>query len=166
LSPMPINKNLSIIVAMGDNKEVGYKDDLPWGKMPIEDKEHFYKAITGSDIVVGRRTFNSIPSSVLNRSRNILVLTRDKSVLLKAGVIKPIHTITNVNYVAKSARPLLIIGGGEIYNLLYEYVSELYVTFIKGAYKADTFFSSYMREDWLISSTKYKNIFHHNRLPL
>ena len=64
---------LSIIVAMSGNKAIGYHNTLPW-HIP-EDLAHFKALTTGHSIIMGRRTFQSLPNGALPNRHNIVIST-------------------------------------------------------------------------------------------
>ena len=63
--------SLSIIVAMASNQAIGYRNALPW-HLPA-DLAHFKALTIGHCIIMGRRTFQSLPNGALPNRRNIVI---------------------------------------------------------------------------------------------
>lgn len=131
--------NLSIIAAIGKNNELGKNNDLIW-KFPIDMK--FFRETTNSHtIVMGRKTFESLPKMLPNRKH--VVLTRGE------------NEFPNEVEVYKSVRDFLLeykdkpeeifdIGGASIYSELLEFADNLYLTEIEATCEdADVYFPSF-----------------------
>ena len=67
-------KNWAIIVAIGENNEIGKDNDLLW--RISADMKRFKAITTGNTIVMGRKTFNSLPKGALPNRRNIVLSER------------------------------------------------------------------------------------------
>jgi len=125
--------NLTIIVAMDQQRGIGIKNTLPW-KLP-EDLAHFKRVTTGQTIIMGRKTFDSIGRPLPNR-RNIVV-TRNAAWK---------HEGTETAAFLAGAIALLpdsqgyVIGGADIYRQTMSLADTLLVTEIGGTYDCDAFF--------------------------
>lgn len=120
--------NIALIWAQARGGVIGDGGSIPW-HLP-EDLEHFKKATLGGTVVMGRRTWDSLPERFkpLPRRRNV-VLTRDES-WAEAGA-EVVHNIGEVLQVAAAcepAHPLWVIGGGELYSQLMGFAQRLEVT--------------------------------------
>ena len=133
---------ISIIAAIGKNRELGKNNDLIWHFK--EDMKFFRETTTGNTVVMGRKTFESLPHALPNR-RNI-VITQNKNYVADgaetAGSINEAFEMTKNDNV-------FIIGGGKIYGEFLKYADKLYLTEIDDECKnADTFFPCFNKEDY------------------
>ena len=68
-----MKSELHIIVAIADNGAIGLKGDMPWGRQLPADLRHFKETTMGYPIVMGRKTFESLPKGALPGRQNIVV---------------------------------------------------------------------------------------------
>ena len=131
---------LNIIAAIGKNNELGKDNKLIWS---ISDDLKFFKEKTwGHDIIMGRKTFESLPHPL--KGRKHIVLTRSKEII-GAIVYNDIEKIIK-EYQEKEA---FIIGGGTIYKQFLDYAQNMYLTLIDSEYQeADTYFPNFNEEDF------------------
>jgi dihydrofolate reductase len=125
---------LSLIVAMDDNRLIGSNNDLPW-QMPA-DLAYFKRTTMGKPIIMGRKTFASIGRPLPGR-RNV-VITRD------SGFSAPGCEIANGIEAALSlcsdAEEVMLIGGASLYQQTIDQATRLYVTRIHHSFEGDTWF--------------------------
>ena len=135
-------QNLSIIVAVAQNMAIGRDNDLLWH---ISDDLRRFKAITGGHtVIMGRRTFDSLPKKPLPKRRNI-VLTRDEAFhydvpATATGTLEVAHSIPALFKMIEGEEETFLIGGGTLYRDLLPFVSSMYVTWVYKDFEADTFF--------------------------
>ena len=112
--------NLSIIAAVGKNDELGKNGDLIWR---FKDDMKFFKDMTwGHKIVMGRKTFESLPK--LLEGRKHLVLTRKRTPFPKE--VDVYHTITDFKIACQNSdEEIFDIGGASIYEELLVYANKL-----------------------------------------
>ncbi|MGG7098464.1 dihydrofolate reductase [Clostridium sardiniense] len=142
---------LSIIVATAQNNAIGKDNSLLWHIS--EDLKRFKEITSGHKILMGRKTFESLPGILPNRPH--IVLTRDmKFSVDDSDKVTVIHNLDEVisNY-KNSDEEIFIIGGGEIYNLLMPYADKLYLTKVKKDFDADTFFPQIDMNKWEVIHT-------------
>ena len=137
--------HISIIAAIGRKRELGKGNDLLW-KIP-DDLKHFRELTKGHSIIMGRKTWESLPIHPLPYRTNIVV-TRDPQYIgetyLTASSIE--DAITKAKDVP-GAEEIFIIGGAQIYAAALPLVDRLYLTLIDAeASDADTFFPEYEKE--------------------
>lgn len=136
-----------LVAAVGKNRELGNGNRLPWGKPIPADMKHFRELTLGKTVVMGRKTWDSIPplfKPLPGREENI-VLTRDKSFIARGATIA--HTIDVLIELAK-ARDLYVIGGAEIYAAFESYASEMIITVVDGNFPATVYFPKYDKHAW------------------
>ncbi|QOV08275.1 dihydrofolate reductase [Bacillus phage Kirov] len=125
---------------IGDN-ENGLLFDLP------RDRKHFMSATSGKVVVMGRRTWDSLPDDKrpLPKRKNY-VLTRDLD--WSADGAKVLHSVNEVLELAKS-RDVFIIGGGEIYSQFMPHADRLIMTHVHTVnYDARVFFPEIDVRQW------------------
>lgn len=138
--------NLGLIVAMGQNDEIGYQNDLIWR---IKEDLTFFKNTTmDSYIIMGRKTYDSMPKNL--KGRRYIVLSRDNNFVLDSPKIVHHNVDETLSFVSQAKdSKFLVVGGGAIYNLFLPYVSFMHITQIEDTFeKADTYFSSFDKEEW------------------
>ena len=147
---------ITLIAAIGKNRELGYKNDLIW-KIP-EDLNFFRDNTINKYIVMGINTFNSLPRLLPNRKH--IVLTR-RNIELDPSVIV-VHSIDELlEYINNIDEEIMIIGGSLIYNQMIEYADKMLLTEIDDSRLADVYFPLFKIEDWdrlILSSYEYNNI--------
>ncbi len=137
--------NLSIIAAIDKNQAIGYQNNLLC-YLPA-DLKHFKQLTMGHSIVMGRKTFESLPKGALPNRKNI-VLSRNKSFNCEnCTTIRSIDELYNLQH---DKEEIFIIGGAQIYELFIDKVHKLYLTHIHHEFKADTFFPEFKLKDWEI----------------
>lgn len=134
--------NLSIIVACAQNMAIGKDNDLLWH---ISDDLKRFKALTsGHTVIMGRRTFESLPKKPLPKRRNI-VLTHDPEFhydipLGSSGTLQVAHSIAEVMKMVEDEEETFIIGGATIYKAFLPWVKNLYLTWVYRDFEADVYF--------------------------
>jgi len=110
---------LTMIFACDMNNAIGKNGDLPWRQST--DLQHFKQITLGGTIVMGRKTWESLPGKLPDREH--LVMTRSNR--------DDVETITYEGVLELSKkREIFIIGGGEIYNLFLPHTEKIHRTII------------------------------------
>ena len=135
--------NTNIIAAIGKNNELGKNNDLIWKFK--EDMKFFKETTIGHPVVMGRRTFESLPN-ILPGRENIVISTgninNDKIKLYKS--IKEFL----LNY-KDYDNDIFIIGGATIYKAFIDIATSLYLTEIDAIEKeADVYFPMFNKEEF------------------
>lgn len=134
--------SISMIAAIGRNNELGKGNDLIWHFK--EDMRFFKDVTTGNTVVMGRKTFESLPHSLPNR-RNI-VITTDRSYIAEGAEV-----VDSVDAALKTASDddVFVIGGGKIYAQFLALADKLYITEIDAVCPdAEVFFPHFNRDDY------------------
>ena len=129
--------NLSIIVAQAENRAIGLKGDMPWH---LSGDLKRFKALTmGHPVVMGRRTWESLPKRPLVGRRNIVFSQSTDFSPEGAEVVRSVNDLFDL--LNDYNDEVFIIGGGRIYNMLMPFTQRLYITWVyKDFPEADTFF--------------------------
>ncbi len=104
-----------------------------------EDMKYFKSMTLGKVVIMGRKTFDSLPKKPLTNRVNV-VLTRDKNFEYEGVIV--VHSVDEALKEAKlhMEDDVFIIGGEEIYKLFLPYCLSVYVTKFQQEFEADTFF--------------------------
>ena len=128
-------KNLSLIAAIGKNRELGKDNDLIWHLK--EDMKFFRKMTNNKTIIMGRKCFESLPGLLPNREH--IILTNNKDYKVDNAIV--MNNVDDVlNYVKNTDEECFIIGGAKIYELFLPYCDNLYLTEIDDEKDADIYF--------------------------
>lgn len=139
---------IAMIVAMGRNRGIGQDGDLPW-RLP-GDLRFFKQTTMGKPVVMGRKTWESLPFPLPGRTN--IVVTRDRGYRAeKAEVVNDIDMALNLATAAAIAAgkdEVMVIGGAEIYRLLLDRADRVYLTEVDAEPEADAFFPELDPADW------------------
>tara|TARA_B100002019_G_C21151028_1_gene538272 strand:- start:413 stop:886 length:474 start_codon:yes stop_codon:yes gene_type:complete len=125
---------IKMIVAHDLNNLIGNQNKLPW-HLP-EDLQHFKNETLNKNIVMGRKTFESIGRPL--PKRNNIILTRDKNYCPENTTV-----FNSVSEILKSYDNFIVIGGVEIYKQFLPHTNELIVTEIQNTFDGDAYFPEY-----------------------
>lgn len=138
---------LSIIVAKASNDVIGGDNKLLWHIS--EDLKRFKEITSGHTIIMGRKTFESLPKVLPNRHH--IVITRDKNYKVDSPEVEVVNDINSIiNRFQDSTEEAFIIGGGEIYKSLLPKSDKLYLTRVYKDFNGDTKFPEINPEDWFV----------------
>jgi len=130
------SNELTIIVAAGENNAIGKDNDLIWHLS--NDLKRFKKLTNGHHIIMGRKTFESFPKPLPNRTH--IVITRQEDYKAPEGVII-VNSLADAIDAARTDKQPFVIGGGEIYRQAMPLVDKLEITRVHASFDdADTFF--------------------------
>ena len=133
----------TIIAAIGKNRELGKDNSLIW-HLPNDLK--FFKEVTNNHaIIMGRKTFESLPRMLPNRKH--IVLTSSENFPSEVEIYKELKQI--LESYRDSQEEIFIIGGASIYSQFLEHSDKMYLTEIDAEDKdADVFFPEFNREEY------------------
>lgn len=140
---------LTIIAAAAENNALGKDNDLVW-HLP-DDFKRFKQLTTGHHIIMGRKTFESFPKPLPNRTH--VVITRNKKYKKEGAVV--VNSLKNALILAKDDPQPFIIGGGEIYKLALPYTDKIELTRVHGHFEADAFFPEIDENDWKLINEEF-----------
>lgn len=142
-------KKISLIAAVATNNAIGKNNELLWHLS--SDFKHF--KITTSDhfILMGRKTFESFPKPLPNRTHLIITRQKEYPVPENCFIFQTIEEAIAFAQ-SKNQETLYVIGGAEIYKQTLSIADELIITHVKAAFDgADAFFPE-IPEEWNILS--------------
>lgn len=140
---------LTIIAAAGENNELGKDNDLVW-RLP-DDFKRFKKLTTGHYIIMGRKTFESFPEPLPNRTH--VVITRQEN-YKKEGIVV-VHSLERAVELTEDDPQPFVIGGGEIYQMAMKMADRIELTRVHGTFEADTFFPEIDEKEWKLISEEF-----------
>jgi len=135
---------ISIIAAVADNLAIGKSNNLPW-HLPA-DLKHFRQLTTGHAVVMGKRTFESLPKGPLPNRKNI-VLTSVMSEGVNEGYYEA-DSLEDALYLCENEDIVFIMGGATVYKQCIDKVDSMYITWVHNDFSADTYFPKVNFEEW------------------
>jgi dihydrofolate reductase len=137
-------KNITMIAAVGKNLELGKNNDLIWHLK--EDMKFFKEQTMGKPIIMGRKTFESLPKLLPGRKH--IILTKQNLDLPEEVLI--FHDKEDLlKYIKDYQEEVMIIGGASIYKEFLKDSNKLILTEIDAEDEtAEAYFPSFNKEDW------------------
>ena len=129
------SSNLTLIVAVSENDVIGKDNDLIWHLK--NDLKRFKALTSGHCIIMGRKTFESFPKPLPNRTH--IVITRQKNYTAQEGIVVVNSLEAAIKKAEQDTNPF-IIGGGEIYKQALNVVDIIEFTRVHHSFEGDTFF--------------------------
>ncbi len=136
---------LTIIAAMSENRVIGRHGNLPW-RLP-DDFKRFKRLTRGHHVIMGRKTFESLPGGALTDRVN-LVITRQAGYAADGAIVMP-SLEAALARAAGDDQPF-ILGGGEIYIQSLPLVERLELTIVHLSVEGDTYFPDINFDEWLL----------------
>lgn len=141
---------ITLIAAAAQNDALGKDNTLVW-HLP-DDFKRFKKLTTGHHIIMGRKTWESFPRPLPNRTH--IVISRNVNYEAPGAVV--VHNMEDALAFAKNDTHTFIIGGGEIYTIGLHYATHIELTRVHGTFEADAFFPKIDPLQWELK----ESIFH------
>ncbi len=126
---------LAIIAAAAENNVIGYQGKIPWHYK--EDFLHFKKLTTNHTVIMGRKTWESLPIKPLPNRKNI-ILTRNKEYKNPNALIY--NSLEDAIDACKNDEYVFIIGGERVYNDAMKFADTIELTRVHDSPKGDRFF--------------------------
>ncbi|MEC8683615.1 MULTISPECIES: dihydrofolate reductase [Leeuwenhoekiella] len=140
---------ITLIAAAAENNALGKDNDLVW-HLP-DDFKRFKKLTSHHHIIMGRKTFESFPKPLPNRTH--IVITRNSEYDAGEGIIVVDSIDAALDAVMNDDNPY-VIGGGEIYKLALDQATHIELTRVHSSFEADAFFPEINENDWeLVAET-------------
>lgn len=139
---------ISMIAAIDKNRLIGNGPDIPW-QLPA-DLRHFRDMTIGKPVVMGRKTFETLPRPLAKRQN--IILTRNHEYKAPEGCIVA-HSVEDVIKIAETlseryGAELMICGGAPIYTAFLSHASRLYLTQIHATFEGDVYFPEFDWNEW------------------
>ena len=133
--------NISMIACVGKNLELGKNNDLLW-HLPNDLK--FFKQVTmGKTVIMGRKTYESLPGKLPKRRNIVLMLPHEENI----ADVDVFYSVSDVlEEIKKIPEEVFIIGGASIYKQFLPYCEELIISEVKKEYEGNVFFPEYQND--------------------
>ena len=137
---------IKAILACDQDWGIGKDGDLPWPHNP-EDLKWFKKSTTGSVVVMGKSTWDSLPVKPLPNRNNIIITSSEKDIdqagyqFIKFDIAK--EELVNMS----KSQDVWIIGGAKLVKGLLDIIDEFHLSRIQGSFDCDTFLPRSLIED-------------------
>lgn len=141
-------KKITLIAALDHNRGLGKNNELLW-HIP-EDLKRFKSLTSGHCVIMGRKTFESLPFVLPHRTN--IVISRNPD-FQPAGV-QVVSSLERALEVAATDSQPFIIGGGQIYTQALAIADCMELTWIDATAEADTFFPEFSEDDWEITASE------------
>jgi len=135
--------NISIIVAIADNRAIGKDNRLLWRLSA--DLKRFKKLTTGHTLIMGRNTFLSLPNGPLVNRRHIVISDLPAEQFEGCEMAGSIEQAVAL---AGDEEECFVIGGGMVYAQFLPMAGKLYLTRVHESFEADTFFPEIDFTQW------------------
>ena len=133
-----MNTSYALIAAMSRNRVIGRGDDIPW--VAKGEQALFKKITSGGTVIMGRKTFDSI-GRPLPKRHNIVITRQPRGKTDQLDFCKSVEAALEL--AATLARPIFVIGGGEIYARTIDHASALHLTTIDINVEGDVYFPTF-----------------------
>jgi dihydrofolate reductase len=139
---------IALVVAVAENGVIGRNGRLPW-RIPSE-LQHFKRITMGKPLIMGRNTFASLKKPL--EGRDNIVLTRNADYAPNGAIVA--HDADKAIDIARrcakqrGADEIMVIGGAEIYTLMFPHARRIYLTRIHAAPEGDVHFPAYDAARW------------------
>lgn len=139
---------IALVVARAENGAIGVGGDLPWRLST--DLKQFRKVTLGKPVIMGRRTFMSLPH-VLDGRVNV-VLTRNAA-FVAPGAVMAYNLEEAMDVARKEAAKagvdeIMVIGGDDVFRAVMPLAKRIYLTEVHATPDADTWFEDFDLKDW------------------
>lgn len=127
---------ISIVAAISDNNAIGKDQDLLW-RMPA-DMRRFKDLTTGHAVIMGRKTFESLPKGPLPNRKNVVLTTLPEAGFINCFACESMHDALDI---CEKEENIFILGGALVYRQALRIADKMYITRVHAEFKdADTFF--------------------------
>ena len=141
---------ITLIAAAAENNALGKDNDLLW-HLP-EDFKRFKQITSGHYIIMGRKTFESFPKPLPNRTH--IIITRQKEYLADGCLV--VHSLEEALEISPQNEEVFIIGGAQIYKQALPFADKIDLTRVHIELEADAFFPEFNTSEWnLVFSEKH-----------
>lgn len=137
---------LHLIVACTRSGVIGKYGKLPW-HLP-EDLKHFKETTLGKPVIMGRKTWESLPRALPGRLN--IVITRQSGYVAEGATV--VASIDEAIEAVKAYEDAFIIGGAEIYRQAMDRVTVAHITLVEIDIDGDAYFDGFNEADWMLEN--------------
>lgn len=142
-------RNIIQIAAAAENNALGKDNQLLW-HLP-DDFKHFKDLTSGHFIILGRKTFESFPKPLPNRTH--VIITRNKDYKAEGCIV--VNSIEQAIEATPVNEDVFVIGGAEIYKQSLPFSNKIELTRVHQDFEADAFFPDLNEDEWQLVHSKY-----------
>ena len=135
--------DISLIVATDLNGGIGKDGNMPWNMSLKKDLALFKGKTTNNNIIMGRKTMESLPKGFLPNRKNIVLSNKN----ITNENVTIVNTIENAIEACDDNKEIYIIGGESIYNQFIDKADKIFLTKIQSEFDCDTYFPE-INDDW------------------
>ncbi len=140
---------ITLIAAVAENNALGKDNQLLWHLS--DDFKRFKNITSGHYIIMGRKTFESFPKPLPNRTH--VIITRQKEYTAENCIV--VDSLQKAIAVSPKDEEIFVIGGGEIYSQSIEIADKIDITRVHHTFDADTFFPEIDLNKWKLTSEEF-----------
>lgn len=133
---------ITLIAAAAENNALGKDNQLVW-HLP-NDFKRFKQITSGHYIIMGRKTFESFPKPLPNRTH--IIITRQKNYKVEGCHV--VNSIEKSIEISPKDEEVFIIGGAEIYNQSIDFADKIELTRVHSNFDADAYFPEINLNEW------------------
>ena len=138
-----------LIAATSQNNALGKDNKIIW-HLP-DDFKRFKELTSGHHIIMGRKTFESFPKPLPNRTH--VVITRQKNYNPEGCIV--VNSIEEAFEICPKSEDIFLIGGAEIYKLGLPFTDKIELTYINETFEADAFFPEIDFSEWKLTNEEF-----------
>ncbi len=143
-------QRISMIVAVARGGVIGFKNSMPWGRLP-EDLKRFKRLTDEKAVVMGRKTYESIFAELGKPLPNRLNIVLTKNIEFTAPGCSMVNSREAALRTARIAgKDIVVIGGEGVYRQFLPIAHIIYLTEIDGEFRGDKFFPPLDMKKWLM----------------
>lgn len=133
-----------IVTAMTSRRIIGLNNKLPWH---IKSELQYFKSLTmGMPLIMGSRTFASLPK--LLPGRHHFVLTSNRDISPPHPALTLVHSLAELLDKTSHLPEIMVIGGATVYQQFLPLAAKIYISLIKQEYPGDTYFPILNLDEW------------------
>lgn len=141
---------ITLIAAINHNNLLGKDNDMPW-HVP-EDLKHFKRETLNKAVLMGRKTYDSIPSVLKNRT--IYVLTTQECLSKMASNVFIIHELEPLlDDFKDSQEELMVAGGASIFKQTLPFADKIILSLIDDNQQGDVYFPEFSLDEFKLTKT-------------
>lgn len=138
-----------MIAATAENNALGKNNVLIW-HLP-DDFKRFKFLTTGHHIIMGRKTFESFPKPLPNRTH--IVISNQENYAPEGCIV--VNSLEKALSIAPKSEDVFIIGGGQIYQIALPFTDKIELTKVHENFEADAFFPELSPNEWELNSEEF-----------
>lgn len=143
---------ITIIAAASENNVLGYNNKIIW-HLP-NDFKRFKQITSGHFIIMGRKTFESFPKPLPNRTH--VVITNQNEYTAEGCLI--VNSFEEALSICPKNETIFVIGGGEIYNLALPFADKIELTRVHSFFEGDAFFPEIDKKEWILQNKEVQTM--------